>query len=66
MGVVPAWPSQEALVNPEKTKRQVQNEIESARQSFLKTGRRTRRLKADPTDGIHMAKPRKQRLGLYA
>jgi tripartite-type tricarboxylate transporter receptor subunit TctC len=34
-------------MTPEKNKRQVQDEIESARQLFLKTGRRMQRLKAE-------------------
>ncbi len=50
----------------EKTKRETQDEIEAARQLFLKTGRRTRRLKAESTAHASIAKPRKQRLGLYA
>ncbi len=50
----------------EKTKRQEQHEIESARQVFLKTGRRVQRLRAESLDNAHQAKPRRQRLGLYA
>jgi len=53
-------------MTPEKNKRQVQGEIESARQLFLKTGRRMQRLKAETADPANLAKPRKQRLGLYA
>lgn len=53
-------------MTPEKNKRQVQDEIESARQFFLKTGRRMQRLKAEAEDRANLAKPRKQRLGLYA
>jgi hypothetical protein len=58
--------AQEALMTPEKSKRQVQYEIEAARQLFLKTGRRMQRLKAETADDANLAKPRKQRLGLYA
>jgi hypothetical protein len=58
--------AQEAPMLEEKTKRETQDEIEAARQLFLKTGRRTRRLKAESTAHASIAKPRKQRLGLYA
>jgi len=53
-------------MSQEKSKRQIQDEIESARQLFLKTGRRMQRLKAEAAENGHLAKPRKQRLGLYA
>jgi hypothetical protein len=53
-------------MHEEKTKRQEQHEIESARQAFLKTGRRMRRLRAEALDSANQAKPRRQRLGLYA
>ena len=50
----------------DRSKREVRDEIEAARQIYLKTGRRMQRLKSEDTDKIHMAKPRRQRLGLYA
>lgn len=53
-------------MTPDKSKREVQDEIEAARQTYLKTGRRMKRLKAEAGDHAHLAKPRKQRLGLYA
>ena len=53
-------------MTPDKSKREVQDEIEAARQTYLKTGRRMKRLKAETGDHAHLAKPRKQRLGLYA
>jgi hypothetical protein len=53
-------------MTPNKTKREVQDQIEAARKAYLKTGRRMRQLKSESSDHINMAKPRKQRLGLYA
>jgi hypothetical protein len=53
-------------MSPDKSKRQIQDEIEAARQMYLKTGRRMQRLKAEASDHGQQAKPRRQRLGLYA
>jgi hypothetical protein len=53
-------------MTPDKSKREVQDELEAAKQLYLKTGRRMKRLRAESADHAHLAKPRKQRLGLYA
>ena len=53
-------------MTPDRSKREVRDEIEAARQTYLKTGRRMQRLKSEAAEQVHLAKPRKQRLGLFA
>ena len=53
-------------MDPDKTKRQLTQEIESARRLYLSTGHRTHRLHSEVVEKDHVAKPRKQRLKMYA
>ena len=50
----------------EKTKQQIQTEIEQARHAFYATGRRIRRLAPGDEARVQNAKPRKQRLKMFA
>lgn len=50
----------------EKTKQQVKNEIEYARRLFYASGRRIRRLSPAESGRTQNAKPRKQRLKMFA
>ncbi len=50
----------------EKTKNQIQTEIEQARRLFYATGRRIRRLAPSDEARLQNAKPRKQRLKMFA
>ena len=50
----------------EKTKNQVQTEIELARRVFYSSGRRVRQLAPGDNARTQNAKPRKQRLKMFA
>ena len=50
----------------EKSKRQVKDEIEQARRMFYASGRRVRRLSPGDDARVQNAKPRKQRLKMFA
>ncbi|HEX7926912.1 MAG TPA: hypothetical protein VF678_04915 [bacterium] len=50
----------------EKTKREIKDEIEAARKRFLASGRKMARLSPEPLESADAAKPRKQRLKMYA
>ena len=53
-------------MNFEKTKQQIQGEIEKARLAFYATGRRVRHLSPGDDGRVQNAKPRKQRLKMFA
>lgn len=53
-------------MDQEKSKREIQLEIERARRKFLTTGRRVVRLSPQQEDPAAGAKPRKQRLKMLA
>ncbi len=50
----------------EKTKQEIQMEIDQARRSFYASGRRVRRLAPGDEVRSQNAKPRKQRLKMFA
>ncbi len=50
----------------EKSKQQVQSEIDQARRVFYSTGRRVRQLAPGDDARTQNAKPRKQRLKMFA
>ncbi len=50
----------------EKTKQQIQSDIELARRVFYATGRRVRYLSPNDEGRVQNAKPRKQRLKMFA
>lgn len=50
----------------EKTKRQIKDDIEQARRLFYASGRRVRRLAPGDDLRLQNAKPRKQRLKMFA
>lgn len=50
----------------EKSKRDLKNEIEQARRLFLASGRKMARLSPESLEHADAAKPRKQRLKMYA
>jgi hypothetical protein len=50
----------------EKTKQQIQQEIEQARRIFYAAGRRVRYLSPSDEARVQNAKPRKQRLKMFA
>ena len=50
----------------DKTKQQIKEEIEQARRQFYATGRRVRRLSPADDGRVENAKPRKQRLKMFA
>lgn len=50
----------------EKSKREIKEEIERARKLFLASGRKMARLSPEALEPADMAKPRKQRLKMYA
>ena len=50
----------------EKSKREIQLEIERARRKFLTSGRRVQRLAPGPDEENQAAKPRKQRMKMLA
>ena len=49
-----------------KTKREIQEEIERARQSYLAKGRRVHRMGTLAEDGPANARPRRTRLKMFA
>ncbi len=49
-----------------KSKRQIMEEIEKARRMFYATGRRVQRLSPGDDGRVQNAKPRKQRLKMFA
>jgi len=53
-------------MDPEKSKREIQLEIERARRKFLNNGRRVIRLSPQEDDPAKGAKPRKQRMKMLA
>jgi len=50
----------------EKSKREIKDEIENARKQFLASGRKMARLRPESLEHADAAKPRKQRLKMYA
>ncbi|MCZ6473672.1 MAG: hypothetical protein O7A69_06455 [SAR324 cluster bacterium] len=54
------------LMDMEKTKQQIQTEIEQARHVFYATGHRIRRLAPADAARLQNAKPRKQRFKMFA
>lgn len=50
----------------EKSKRQIKEDIEQARRLFYASGRRVRRLDPGDDGRLQNAKPRKQRLKMFA
>jgi hypothetical protein len=50
----------------EKSKREIKFEIEQARKQFLASGRKMARLSPESLEHADLAKPRKQRLKMYA
>lgn len=54
------------MENNEKSKREIQLEIERARRKFLTSGRRVQRLSPGPDEEAAAAKPRKQRMKMLA
>jgi len=50
----------------EKSKQQLAAEIEQARRYFLAAGKRVKRLNPGDDDVVQNAKPRKQRLKMFA
>ena len=55
-----------SLMNLEKSKREIQIEIERERRKFLTSGRRVQRLAPGPDEEATAAKPRKQRMKMLA
>lgn len=49
-----------------KSKKELSEEIERARRYFVASGRRVQRLAPGDTGDVHNAKPRKQRLKMFA
>jgi hypothetical protein len=50
----------------EKSKKELKDEIEQARRYFIAKGRRVQRLAPDDDGQVRNAKPRKQRLKMFA
>ncbi len=50
----------------DKSKRELKLQIEAARRAFLASGRKTMYLQAEPDEEDRPAKPRKQRLKMFA
>jgi len=50
----------------EKTKQELQQQIDAARKQFYAGGRKTARLRAVPVEKQAAVKPRQQRLGLFS
>ena len=50
----------------EKSKRELKAELEQARRYFIATGKRVQKLSPDDDGVVQNAKPRKQRLKMFA